>query len=169
MSVFYAFLLLLFVQRMVELMIARQNEQWMKKRGAKEFGQKHYRFIVLIHSLLFLVYYLEVTIWHKELSPVWPLLLLLFAVTQLVRIWIISSLGRFWNTKIIVLPDASLVKKGPYRFMKHPNYLVVTLEFLIIPLLFQAYYTAILFTLLNGFILAIRIPAEERVLNELTE
>jgi methyltransferase len=169
MPVFYAFILLLITQRLAELIIARRNEQWMKQRGAREFGQTHYRLIVLLHSLFFVSYWIEVTIGERMLSPAWPFLLTLFLLTQLVRVWALASLGKYWNTKIIVLPGASVVKKGPYRFMKHPNYLVVTMEFLIIPLLFQAYYTAILFTLLNLVILSIRIPAEEKALHELTE
>jgi methyltransferase len=169
MYIFYAFILLLIAQRLAELLIAKRNEQWMKQRGAREFGQTHYRFIVLFHSLFFVSFWIEVTVWERTLLPVWPFLLTIFLFTQLVRVWALTSLGKFWNTKIIVLPEASVVQKGPYRFMKHPNYLVVTLEFMTIPLLFQAYYTSILFTLLNLFILSIRIPAEEKALNELTE
>ncbi|MBB6444329.1 isoprenylcysteine carboxyl methyltransferase family protein [Bacillus benzoevorans] len=169
MSIFYTFILLLAVQRICELVIAKRNEQWMKKRGAREYGQRHYHFIVLIHVLFFVVYFLEVTAGDKELTPVWPFLLSLFALTQLVRIWAITSLGKYWNTRIIVLPGATLVKKGPYRFMRHPNYLVVSLEFLIIPLLFEAYMTAIIFTLMNFLILSIRIPAEEKALKAVTD
>ena len=169
MLIFYLFLLMLVMQRLGELMIAKRNEQWMKSRGAIEFGQAHYRLIVTIHTMFFVVYFLEVTAWQTKLSALWPMLLSLFIVTQVVRIWALASLGRYWNTKIIVLPQANIVKKGPYRFLKHPNYLVVSLEFIVIPLLFEAYFTAFLFTILNGIILSIRIPAEEKALNELTE
>lgn len=169
MLLFYAFVLLLAVQRIFELGIARRNEQWMLKRGAQEFGQRHYRFIVSIHTLFFAVFFFEVIAGKRELSPAWPFLLGLFALTQLVRIWAITSLGKYWNTKIIVLPGADIVKKGPYRIMRHPNYLVVTLEFLIIPCIFEAYFTAVLFTLLNLLILTIRIPAEENALKDFTE
>jgi methyltransferase len=157
------------IQRLCELGIARQNELWMKKRGAQEFGQEHYRFIVCVHTLFFVVYFLEVTIWKTGLSPVWPILFGFFVAAQIIRIWAISSLGKYWNTKIIVLPGANIVQKGPYRIIKHPNYLAVAIEFITIPLLFQAYFTALLFTILNGVILAVRIPAEEKVLNEFTQ
>jgi len=80
-----------------------------------------------------------------------------------------SSLGKYWNTKIIVLPHAQVVRRGPYRYIKHPNYFVVTIEFVVIPLLFEAYFTACLFTILNGLILSIRIPEEEKALKTLTE
>jgi len=167
--IFYLFILFILLQRIYELVIAKRNEVWMKKRGAKEFGQSHYRIIVFIHTMFFIIYLLEVKIWQTELSPAWPYLLSLFVLTQLLRIWAIVSLGKCWNTKIIILPGVQIVEKGPYRFLKHPNYLVVFIEFIIIPLMFQAYFTAFLFTILNGAILAIRIPAEEKALNELTE
>src|SRR3954454_12390882 len=130
MSIFYLFFLMLVLQRLGELMMAKRNEQWMKGRGAIEFGQAHYRLIVTIHTMFFVVYFLEVTAWQTKLSALWPMLLSLFIVTQVVRIWALASLGRYWNTKIIVLPQANIVKKGPYRFLKHPNYLVVSLEFI---------------------------------------
>lgn len=169
MVLFYSFILLIILQRISELVIAKRNEQWMKKRGAKEFGQRHYRLIVFIHTLFFVVFYLEVKLGERELSPAWHVLLILFALTQWIRIWAITALGKFWNTKIIVLPGAALINKGPYRFMKHPNYLVVSLEFLIIPMLFHAYLTAGLFTLLNLMILTIRIPAEEKALKSISD
>jgi methyltransferase len=168
-NVFYLFFLLIVIQRFCELLIARKNEMWMKKRGAQEFGQVHYRFIIFVHTMFFVIYFLEVTIWKTKSPTTWPLLIGFFVITQIIRIWALASLGKYWNTKIIVLPHASLVKKGPYRFLKHPNYLIVTLEFMVIPLIFGAYFTAFVFTILNGIILAIRIPAEEKALNELTE
>lgn len=164
MEIFYLFFFLLVLQRLFELFLARQNEKWMKERGAVEFGQWHYLLIVAVHVLFFAFYFLEVVLGDKGLSPAWPFLLLLFFFAQLMRIWIISSLGKHWNTKIIVLPGSPLVKKGPYRFFKHPNYAVVAVEFIVIPLLFQAYVTAVLFSLLNLAVLAVRIPAEEEAL-----
>ncbi|MCQ6273935.1 hypothetical protein JMM81_02945 [Bacillus sp. V3B] len=169
MSIFYLFFLMIVIQRLCELVIARWNERWMKNRGAIEFGQAHYRLIVFVHAMFFVVYFLEVTAWQTKLSALWPVLLSIFIVTQVVRIWALTSLGHYWNTKIIVLPKATIVQKGPYRFLKHPNYLVVTIEFIVIPMLFEAYFTAFFFTILNGIILSIRIPAEEKALNELTE
>ena len=80
------------------------------------------------------------------------------------RIWCLTSLGKFWNTKIIVLPVLDVVIKGPYKFIRHPNYLIVTIELLVLPLLFSAYFTAIVFSLLNVWMLSVRIPAEEKAL-----
>jgi methyltransferase len=156
-------------QRVVELVIARKNEKWLKEQGAREFGSKHYQFMVWMHTLFFVVLLIEKTIFNREISPIWQGLFLVFVITQLIRVWVILSLGKYWNTKIIVVPNASVIRKGPYRFIKHPNYFVVSLELLIIPLLFGAYITAGLFTILNVILLAIRIPAEEKALKELTE
>jgi methyltransferase len=166
---FLIFISGMIIQRLLELVIARRNEKWMKEQGAREFGLKHYQFIVLMHSLFFGVLLFEKITFSRELSAFWPLLAVLFFCTQLIRIWAITSLGRYWNTKIIVLPNVEVVRRGPYRFIKHPNYLVVSIELLIVPLMFGAYITAGLFTILNILMLSIRIPAEEKALRELTE
>ncbi|HZG71941.1 MAG TPA: isoprenylcysteine carboxylmethyltransferase family protein, partial [Chondromyces sp.] len=100
--------------------------------------------------------------------PLWGVWLVAFLALQFLRIWVITSLGRYWNTKIIVLRDADIVNKGPYKWFRHPNYIVVTLEFIVIPLIFQAYWTLLIFGLLNQLILFIRIREEERVLRQMT-
>ena len=166
---FLIFISVMIIQRLLELVIARRNEKWMKEQGAIEFGIKHYQFIVLMHSLFFVVLIFEKISFSRELSPLWLLLAAVFVCAQLIRVWAISSLGRYWNTKIIVLPNVEVVRSGPYRFIKHPNYLVVSIELLVVPLLFGAYVTACLFTILNILMLSIRIPAEEKALRELTE
>ncbi len=156
------------MQRLLELIIAKRNERWMKARGGREYGKKQYIFIVLVHVGFFISLFLEVTSFHKEISNYWPILLSLFLLAQLGRLWVITSLGSFWNTKIIVLPYANVVADGPYKWMKHPNYFIVTVEFILIPLLFQAYMTMLIFFLLNQLILTIRIPLEEKILREYT-
>lgn len=156
-------------QRIIELFIAKSNEKWMKQRGAIEFGVKHYRFIVMLHVLFFVTFFLEKRLFNQGISSVWPLFLFVFLLAQIIRVWAITSLGKFWNTKIIVLTNANVIRKGPYRFIKHPNYLVVAIELAVVPLLFNCYLTAVLFTILNGFILMVRVPEEERALYELTE
>jgi methyltransferase len=168
MMIFFLFLVVIILQRLAELIVANKNEKWMKNHGGVEFGQKHYRIIVGLHSLFFLFYLGEVYLFNKEISQIWPILLPLFILTQAGRVWALSSLGRYWNTKIIVLPDTEVIVKGPYKYLRHPNYVIVTLEFVIIPLLFQAYFTFIIFSLLNIWILSIRIPEEEKALTQLT-
>jgi methyltransferase len=165
---FLLFFILVILQRIGELWIAKRNERWMKERGGKEFGQSHYKYIVLVHSLFFVSLLFE-GLWKKtRLSPIWPFLAVLFFIVQVLRIWTIRSLGRFWNTKIIVLPNSRPISKGPYRFMRHPNYIIVITEILLIPLLFQAYWTACIFTILNALVLFVRIREEERALNMFT-
>ncbi|WP_138417055.1 isoprenylcysteine carboxyl methyltransferase family protein [Aquibacillus sediminis] len=153
----FAFLVL---QRLIELVIAKRNEQWMYQKGAYEVGKDHYKWFILVHSLFFLALLVEGD-FQQSFSPV---LFGLFLVTQLLRIWCLVSLGKFWNTKIIILPGARLVEKGPYRFMKHPNYVVVAIELFIIPIMFHAYVLAIIFPLLHLILLTKRIPVENKVL-----
>lgn len=156
-------------QRLIELVLAKRNEIWMKSKGGIEVGRSHYRYMVMIHVFFFISFILEVLLLKKTPSPFWPFLLSLFITTQIGRVWVIFTLGKYWNTKIILLPQGNVVKKGPYRFLKHPNYFIVSLELIIIPFMFQAYLTAIVFTLLNIWILSIRIPAEEHALMEATD
>ena len=155
------------LQRIVELRIARANEHYMKERGAIEFGQSHYPFIVLLHVSFLCSLLIENLIKGFPLSPIWIWLLGFFLILQMSRVWAIKSLGHFWNTKIIVLPNTNLVKKGPYKWLPHPNYLIVALEIAVIPLIFQAYLTAGLFTILNMIMMLIRIPAEEAALRSI--
>lgn len=171
MADFYPFLIfwcLLILQRLVELWIARKNEKWMLEQGAIEYGHEHYRYMVWMHLLFFLVFFSEKILLNREMSNAWRWLLFVFILAQLVRIWALVSLGRYWNTKIIVLPNTNVIKKGPYRWIKHPNYLVVSLELLVIPLLFNAYITVVAFTILNIIMLSIRIPMEEHALKNHT-
>ncbi|UOY93418.1 hypothetical protein MUG87_04650 [Ectobacillus sp. JY-23] len=165
---FVVFFIFIVLQRVGELVIAKKNERHMKERGALEFGQAHYTYMVLMHVSFLLCTVTEVIWLHKSPSRLWPMLLCIFIITQILRIWAISSLGVYWNTKIIVLPGATVVKKGPYRFIRHPNYLVVIVEILVIPLLFQAYITTFLFTALNIAMLRVRIKEEEKALVEST-
>lgn len=164
------FLLIGFIvlQRMIEVTIAKRNERWAKEQGAVEFGKSHYKYIVLLHILFLMSTVFEVVVFHKQLSPVWGYLFAGFLLAQLLRVWAITSLGYYWNTKILVVPQANIVQKGPYRFIRHPNYLVVMVEFFVIPLMFQAYATACLFSILNMLILSIRIKEEEKALMEVT-
>ncbi|MDG5472712.1 isoprenylcysteine carboxylmethyltransferase family protein [Jeotgalibacillus sp. ET6] len=160
----YLIIILVVVQRLAELIAAKRNEQWMREQGAFEAGASHYPYMLALHIGFFLSLLAETLFFDRPLSPFWPLLLPLFLAAQAFRIWCLRSLGRFWNTKILILPDAEVVRKGPYKWIKHPNYLVVTVELLILPLLLQAYATAVLFSLLNAVMLSVRIPVEEKAL-----
>ncbi|WP_067725530.1 isoprenylcysteine carboxyl methyltransferase family protein [Oceanobacillus damuensis] len=159
------FIIIIF-QRLIELVIARRNEKWMKERGAIEREADHYKWFIIIH-VLFFIFILTETFWRDNSTlPLNYTLLIFFILTQLGRVWCIASLGKFWNTKIIILPGEQLVSKGPYKYVKHPNYIIVGLELFIIPLLFGAIITAVIFPLLHILLLTVRIPAEERALND---
>jgi methyltransferase len=165
---FYGFMALLTLQRIFELVIARQNETRLKNKGGLEFGTSHYPWMVLMHIGFFCFLMMEVTLLHKTLSSIWPVWLSLFLLAQIGRIWVITTLGLYWNTKIIVVPDAEVVASGPYKYIKHPNYLIVAIEIIVISMLFHAVITAAVFTCLNAMMMRIRIPIEERALTNLT-
>jgi methyltransferase len=153
----YAIITLVVLQRAGELMLANRNTRRLKARGAVEIGAEHYRLIVLLHMA-----WLLAVLWLLP-SPliihwVW---LVVFAVLQGARVWVIASLGPYWTTRIISLPGAPLVKSGPYRFVRHPNYLVVAGEILALPLVFGEIGVAIFFSLANAMMLFWRIRQEE--------
>jgi methyltransferase len=103
---------------------------------------------------------------RQQLSPIWWLWLAVFVLAQGLRYWAIQSLGRYWNTRIIIVPGAKKIASGPYRYLRHPNYLAVALELLSLPLIFNAWITALAATLLNAWLLlTVRIPAEEKALS----
>jgi methyltransferase len=169
-SMIFIYLLIFIVisQRLVEVIIAHQNASWIKSQGGYEVGREHYPYLVLLHTLFFASLLIEVTI-HPPNFVSWIVIpFVIFLLAQVGRIWALTSLGRFWNTRIMVLPGAKVIAKGPYRFMRHPNYAIVITEILMFPLVFQAYWTAIVFTILNAFILSIRIKVEENALKEVT-
>jgi len=147
------------VQRLAELVIAGRNTRDLIARGAYEVGAFHYPMIVGTHSL-----WLACLWW---LAPgrliVWPLIAV-FALLQLLRIWVLMTLGRRWTTRIIILPGEPLVTAGPYRFFSHPNYVVVVGEIAVLPLAFGLIPVALFFSLLNAVVLAVRIRAEARAL-----
>lgn len=157
--VFIAFVILL---RAAELLLARRNARWLLRRGAVEYGRSHYRWIVWLHILFFASLIAEylTTPRHGYSMP----LLLLYLLVLAFKAWAIRSLGRYWNTRIYRIADAPLVRKGPYRFMKHPNYLAVIAEIALIPLIFHLYWTAAIFSLLNALMLSVRIREENRAL-----
>ena len=166
--IFYFILIFVIIQRLVELFIAKRNEKLMRVKGAYEVGASHYKFMILLHASFFVSFLVEVVFFKSVFTPhSW--LFVIFLFLQLLRIWCLVSLGTFWNTKIIVLPGANVVVKGPYKLIRHPNYLVVCLEIAVLPLMFEAYVTAICFTILNLIMLSVRIPIEEKALKEVTD
>jgi methyltransferase len=166
--VLFALVALIIIQRLLELNHAKHNLAWAMANGGQEFSPEHYPFMVALHSSWIVAMLLEGWLQGAALSSLWWLWLGLFLIAQVLRYMIILSLGKLWNTRIIIVPNTKLVRTGLYGFVKHPNYLVVALELLVTPLIFGAWLTAIIFSLLNGILLlGFRIPAEERALETL--
>ncbi len=161
---FTALVAFLIAQRLFELMLAEKNRRWSLARGGVESGQRHYYVIVGMHSLYYASLIIERDYFSRTWSPAWPLLLGILVLAQALRIWVIVTLGPFWNTRIIVIPGRNLVRNGPYRFVRHPNYVVVSVELAAVALLCDAYLTALCFTVANAFVLRIRIREEELAL-----
>jgi methyltransferase len=148
------------LERLIELARARRNTARLRRLGAVEADAGGYPLFVLLHAgwLMSLAFFVP-----AETPPDW-LLIALFALLQLGRIWVIVSLGRYWTTRIITLRDAPLVQTGPFRYLRHPNYLLVAAEIVVLPLAFGAVAVAATFSALNLALLARRIRIEERVL-----
>ena len=155
----YAIMAFVTLQRLSELVIARRNTARLMAAGAREYGASHYPVMVAMHTVWLVALWFSVS--GRTVS--WPLLLV-FAVLQGMRIWVLTTLGPRWTTRIIVLPGASLVARGPFRFLRHPNYAVVTAEIAVLPLTFGLVGIAALFTVLNAAMLYVRIGAENRAL-----
>jgi methyltransferase len=154
-------LLLAFVtlQRGGELIWARRNTRRLRARGAVEVAPGHYPLIVAVHAVWLLgLWWLA---WDRPLSIFWASV---YIALQIIRFWILVTLGERWTTRIIVLADAPLVRTGPYRFVDHPNYLVVAAEIAVLPLAFGLVGYAVLFSILNALVLTIRIRAENTAL-----
>lgn len=162
------FVALIAAQRLLELRLSRGHEIALRARGAYERGAGHYPLIVALHAAWLSSMLVEGWLWGAVLSPLWPVWVALFLGGQAMRYWAILSLGERWTTRVMVLPGAPLVESGPYKYVRHPNYLAVALEILAAPLAFGAWITALAFTLLNAGVLLMRIRAEERALQEVS-
>ena len=155
------------LQRLLELVVSRRNERLLRARGAVEWGQRHYTLMVAMHALWLLSTFVEGALRGPGLPFYWPVPLTLFLLVQPLRYWAIFSLGESWNTRILVVPGRKLVRRGPYRYLNHPNYVVVVVEILTFPLIFGAWITALIFSILNAVLLSVRIREENRALREL--
>jgi len=158
------------LERLGELAISRSNLAWARRRGGFEAGRGHFPVMVALHTGLLLACLAEVVVADRPFVPVlgWTMLVLL-VLTEATRAWVIATLGRQWNTRVVVVPGLRRVTGGPYRWMDHPNYVVVAVEGVALPLVHTAWVTALVFTVLNAaLLLLVRIPAEERALARLS-
>ena len=160
MSPLYWLIALVAAERLVALALARRNTRRLMSGGGVEHGARHYPLIVTLHT----TWLASLALLGDAQAPIeWPFLAL-FAALQAARVWVLASLGRFWTTRVIAVPGAPLVRRGPYRFMRHPNYAVVVGEIAVLPLVFGAWEIAALFSVLNAAILKHRIAVEDAAL-----
>jgi len=152
--------LLVALQRAAELVYADRNSRRLLAAGAIEHGRRHYPLLVLLHAAWLAAMFFLVP---PGAPVIWPLIAA-YLLLQAARLWAVASLGRFWTTRVITLPGAPLVRRGPYRWLKHPNYLVVAAEIAVLPLAFGAWALALGFSLANAGVLAARIRIEDEAL-----
>jgi len=155
-------------ERVAELVITRRNLAWSRARGGVEFGAGHYPAMVVLHTGLLVGCVAEVIWLDRPFLPVlgWPMLVIVLAAQGL-RWWCIATLGRQWNTRLVVVPGAPRVTGGPYRYLSHPNYVAVIAEGVALPLVHTAWVTALVFTVLNAVLLRTRVHTENRALASL--
>ena len=152
-------LALVTLERLIELPISRRNSRRLFAQGGFEHASAHYKFIITVH-----IAWLASLWWLSPARPINALWLIIFILIELGRIWVLVSLGRRWTTRIIIVPGEQLVRRGPYRWINHPNYCVVCAEIAVLPLVFGLWQVALVFTILNAAILSVRIREEDRAL-----
>lgn len=162
MSIFHIVLALVIMQRLAELVWAARNTRRLLARGAEEIGARHYPLFILLHGSWLIALAIMVP---ADMPPNW-LLLGLFLLLQLLRVWVVATLGPYWTTRIITLPEAPLVRRGPFRWVRHPNYAVVAAEIAVLPLAFGAWPIALLWGVANLLLLWHRIRVEDSALQE---
>jgi methyltransferase len=161
------FIAALGLERCVELWLSRRNVLLAKRAGAVEYGSGHFVWMKLLHTGFFIGCIAEVWLLSRPFVPWLAATCLVVAVlAQALRYWVIATLGRRWNLRVLVLPGVAAVSSGPFRHVRHPNYLAVVAEGIAVPLVHSAFITAGVFTILNAVLLAVRIGCEERALTE---
>jgi methyltransferase len=153
------------LERLAELVVSRRNLAWSRARGGVEYGAGHYPFMVVLHVGLLVGCLVEVRVADRQPLPVVAsVMVVLVVASQALRWWCISTLGPRWNTRIVVVPGLAPVTSGPYRYLRHPNYVAVVVEGFALPLAGSAWVTALVFTALNAMLLTVRIREEDAAL-----
>ncbi len=156
------------IERLAELVVSKRNAAWSLANGGVESGQTHYVLMVMLHTGLLVGAVAEVWIMRPPFIPLLGFTMLALVVaSQALRWWCIATLGRRWNTRVIVIPGLPLVKRGPYRWLSHPNYVAVVVEGFALPLVHTAWITASVFTVLNAALLRVRVRVENAALQQL--
>lgn len=168
--VWYALLIVgVTLERLAELVVSKRNRAWSRAHGGGEFGKSHYPVMVVLHTGLLAGCLVEAMALHRPFIPaLGSLMLAIVLAAQGLRWWCIATLGRQWNTRVVVVPGAARVASGPYRFLSHPNYVAVVAEGAALPLVHTAWVTALVFSVLNAALLRTRIRVEDAALASLT-
>lgn len=152
-------------ERLVELLVSTRHLRWARERGGVEYGGGHYPAMVAVHAALLVGMVAEVALAGRPFLPLLGWTALAFAVaSQVLRWWCVQSLGSLWNTRVVVVPGLPLVERGPYRWLRHPNYLAVVAEGVALPLVHTAWLTALLFLAANSLVLGVRLRVENAAL-----
>lgn len=162
---YYLFILAVAAERLVELVVSRRNTRWSMAHGGREFGRGHYPVMVAMHTLLLVSCVVEVWGWHRPFIAWlgWPMVAVV-VLSTVVRWWCVATLGKHWNPRLIVIPNAPLIQGGPYRWIHHPNYTAVIAEVAALPLVHSAWVTVIVFSVANALVLTVRIRTENTAL-----
>jgi methyltransferase len=164
------FVALVALGRLAELGLAGRNRRRLIERGGVEVAPGHYRWMVLVHAGLLLACPLEVWLLDRPFLPALAAVMLaLFLGAFALRWWVIRTLGERWTTRIVCLPGAAPIQGGPYRFLRHPNYLAVVVEIFALPMIHTAWLSVVVFTVLDGLVLRVRIAAEEEALSRFSD
>lgn len=162
---FTILVVLVALERVAELVVSRRNLRWSRDHGGVEYGHSHYPYMVALHVFLLVGCLVEVWVWQRPLIPALAaVMLVLVLASQALRWWCITTLGRRWNTLVVVVPGLPRVTGGPYRWLSHPNYVAVVIEGIALPMVGFAWVTAIVFTVLNIPLLAVRLRVENAAL-----
>lgn len=167
-TAFVVLVVLVALERLAEMVVSTRNAAWSFARGGRETGRGHYPVMVVLHTGLLLAMVLEAVVRRPDVAPTlaWSMLALVVAA-QALRWWCIATLGRRWNTRVIVVPDLPPVRTGPYRLFSHPNYVAVVVEGIALPLVHASWITAVTFTVLNAALLTVRLRVEDAALASL--
>jgi len=153
--------------RLLEVHISKKNTAWALKNGGREVAKGHFKFMVILHTAFIFSCGIEVLIAHRPFIPALGFIMLALSIgAQVVRFYTISILGKFWNVKVIFIPGQPVIQRGLYKYIRHPNYLAVIVEIIALPMIHTAWVTAITFSVLNAWMLTVRIRSEEQALSE---
>ena len=169
-TAFTVLVVLVGLERLAELVVSKRNAAWSFERGGVESGFSHYPFMVVLHTGLLLGALVEAYARRPDVPSAlaWSMLVVV-VLTQALRWWCIATLGRQWNTRVIVVPGLAPVHGGPYALMRHPNYVAVVVEGVALPLVHACWITAVVFTVLNAVLLTVRVRVENTALSSLSE